>query len=338
MAFDAGVLHPLTLIGDAPGLVPGYAPHNFDDLYHGAITAQTALRQSYNVPAVQVLQLVGAERFVAGLRQAGAAIAMPGRQASLAVALGGLGISLSDMVMLYAALGDDGQVAPLVRQAGAQVKRAAFMRPLAVYYLRQVLEGSPPPPGMAYASLTGGRAIAFKTGTSYGFRDAWAVGYSRASTVGVWTGRVEGTPRPGSYGRATAAPLMLQAFGLLPPEDEGQSAPPPEAILVDNNAQLPPALRRLGAPEAAGLHRPVLDYPPPGATIDLIQSADTRRYVPVTLRVRGGTAPFRWIINGRPVAGRGAELTWEPDGPGATLVTVIGADDLAVHGSFRMEP
>ena len=119
MAFDAGVLHPLTLIGDAPGLIPGYAPHNFDDLYHGAITAQTALRQSYNVPAVQVLQAIGPDRFVAGLRQAGAAVAMPGRQASLAVALGGLGISLSDMVMLYAALGDDGRAAPLVRAQGA---------------------------------------------------------------------------------------------------------------------------------------------------------------------------------------------------------------------------
>jgi penicillin-binding protein 1C len=338
MAFDSGLLHPLTLIGDAPGLIPGYAPHNFDDLYHGAITAQTALRQSYNVPAVQVLQKVGPERFVAGLRQAGATVAMPGRQASLAVALGGLGISLSDMVMLYAALGDDGRAAPLVQQAGAAAYKVAFMGPLAVYYLRQVLEGSPPPPGMAYASLTGGRAIAFKTGTSYGFRDAWAVGYSQATTIGIWTGRVEGTPRPGSFGRATAAPLMLQAFGLLPPEDEPTPAPPADAILAESTAQLPPALRRLGAPEEVFLLRPVLDYPPPGATIDLTLAADSKRYMAVTLRVRGGTAPFRWIINGRPVAGQGAELRWEPDGPGAATITVIGADDLAVHGSFRMEP
>jgi penicillin-binding protein 1C len=212
------------------------------------------------------------------------------------------------------------------------------MGPLAVYYLRQVLEGSPPPPGMAYASLTGERAIAFKTGTSYGFRDAWAVGYSRATTIGIWTGRVEGTPRPGSFGRATAAPLMLQAFGLLPPEAETTRAAPPGAIQVDGTAQLPQALRRLGVTDEGFLHRPVLDYPPPGATIDLARAAGSKNYMPVTLRVRGGTAPFRWIINGRPVAGHGADLHWEPDGPGADSITVIGADDLAVHGSFRMEP
>ena len=338
MAFDAGLLHPLTLIGDAPGLIPGYAPHNFDDLYHGAITAQTALRQSYNVPAVQVLQAVGPDRFVAGLRQAGAAVAMPGRQASLAVALGGLGISLSDMVMLYAALGDDGRAAPLVRVQGATTRKAAFMGPLAVYYLRQVLEGSPPPPGMAYASLTGGRAVAFKTGTSYGFRDAWAVGTSPGTTIGVWTGRVEGTPRPGNVGRAAAAPMMLQAFGLLPPEAEAAPPPPYGAILADSTAQLPASLRRLGAPPDALPHRPLMDYPPPGATIDLVRAEGSAAYLPITLRIRGGTAPFRWIINGRPVPGRDAELSWEPDGPGAAMITVIGADDLAVHGSFRMEP
>ncbi len=337
MAFDAGLLHPLTLIGDAPGLIPGYAPHNFDDLYHGAITAQTALRQSYNVPAVQVLQAIGPDRFVAGLRQAGATVAMPGRQASLAVALGGLGISLSDMVMLYAALGDDGRAAPLLRVQKAAARKVAFMGKLAVYYLRQVLEGSPPPPGMAYASLTGGRAIAFKTGTSYGFRDAWAVGYSPSMTVGVWTGRVEGTPRPGSVGRVTAAPLMLQAFGLLPPEADIASPPPPGAILADSNAALPAALRRLGPPQDAVPHRPVLDYPPPGATIDLIRAAGLDGYQSVTLRVRGGTPPFRWIVNGVPLRGQGAELRWAPDGPGAAVVTVIGADDLAVHGGFRME-
>jgi penicillin-binding protein 1C len=335
MAFDAGLLHPLTLIGDAPGLVPGYAPHNFDTTYHGAVTAQTALRQSFNVPAVQVLARVGPDRFVAALRQAEARVAIPGRHPSLAVALGGLGISLSDMVMLYAALGDDGRVAPLRRAAGDAAARVAFMGPLAVYYLRQVLEGSPPPPGMAYAALTGGRSVAFKTGTSYGFRDAWAVGYSSTSTVGVWTGRVEGTPRPGSVGRAAAAPLMLQAFGLLPPEEDAVPPPPPGAILADGTGQLPAGLRRLGPAPETMPHRPVLDYPPPGATIDLVRAAGA--YQPVTLRVRGGTQPFRWMVNGRPVPGHEAELRWVPDGPGSAMVTVIGADDLAVRGSFRME-
>ena len=340
MAFDALLLHPQTLIGDAPGLVAGYAPQNYDRQYHGAVTAQTALRQSFNVPAVQVLQRVGPDRFVAALRQAGATIALPDRTASLAVALGGLGISLHDMVMLYAALGSDGRASPLVTQAGQALRPVPFMGKLAVYYLRRILEGSPPPPGMAYAALTGGRAIAFKTGTSYGFRDAWAVGYTGAATIGIWTGRVEGTPRPGAFGRATAAPLMLQAFGLLPPEPETAPPPPPGAILAEATAALPASLRRLGPAASQAGQTPVLDYPPPGSTIDLlpVPGAGVRPggYQPVTLRARGGTAPFRWLVNGVPVPGHDAALSWRPDGPGTTTVTVIGADDAVGHGSFRL--
>ena len=337
MAFDALLLHPQTLIGDAPGLVAGYAPQNFDRTYHGAVTAETALRLSYNVPAVQVLQRVGPERFVAALRQAGAAIALPGRTASLAVALGGLGISLRDLVMLYAALGSDGRAAPLVTQAGQAAHRVPFMGPLATYYLRQVLEGSPPPPGMAYAALTGGRAVAFKTGTSYGFRDAWAIGTTPAATIGIWTGRVEGTPRPGALGRATAAPLMLQAFGLLPPEPGATPNPPAGAILVETTAGLPARLRRLGPADSQLAHAPVLDYPPPGSTIDLVSAPDGG-YRAVTLRARSGTGPFRWLVNGAPMPGHDAQLQWRPDGPGTASVTIIGADDGAGHGSFRLLP
>ncbi len=335
MGFDALLLHPLTEILDAPGLVAGYAPHNFDYQYHGGISAQTALRQSFNVPAVQVLGRVGPERFVAALRQAGARVALPGRRASLAVALGGLGISLSDMVMLYAALGDDGSASALVARAGEARGYAPFMGPLSVYYLRQILEGSPPPPGMAYAAATGGRSIAFKTGTSYGFRDAWAVGYSARWTIGVWTGRVEGTPRPGAFGRATAAPLMLDAFGLLPPEGLSAPLPPASAILAASNAALPAGLRRLGGVARATGEHPVLDYPPAGSTVDLVPSGAA--YRPVTLRARGGEAPFRWLVNGVPQAGHGGELAWTPDGPGFAVVTLIDARDRAAGGRFRLQ-
>jgi penicillin-binding protein 1C len=337
LAFDALMLHPLTAIEDAPNLIAGYAPHNFDYQYHGTITAQTALRQSFNVPAIQVLARVGPEHFIASLRQAGARVALPGnRRASLAVALGGLGIDLSDMVMLYAALGDDGRGAPLVTTPGQTAAKTPFMGRLAVFYLRQILEGSPPPPGMAYAALTGGRAIAFKTGTSYGFRDAWAVGYSATTTIGVWTGRVEGTPRPGAFGRATAAPLMLNAFALLPPETAPEPIPPPNAILATTTADLPAGLRHLGHANTAGPH-PVLDFPPAGSTIDLI-AAPAGGYAPVTLRARGGTPPFRWVINGMPQQGHEASLAWRPDGPGFAAVTIIDATDRAAGAVFRLAP
>jgi penicillin-binding protein 1C len=336
-AFDALLLHPLTKIPDAPGLVAGYAPHNFDYAFHGAVTAQTALRQSFNVPAVEVLSRVGPGRFVASLRQAGAKIALPGNRASLAVALGGLGIDLQDMVMLYAALGDDGQAAPLVTQPGPPAARQTFMGPLAVYYLCQVLEGSPPPPGVAYAMLTGGRDIAFKTGTSYGFRDAWAVGYSNATTVGVWTGRVDGTPRPGAFGRATAAPLMLDIFALLPPEESAPRAPPQGAILADTTDALPAGLRWLGGFPENHSPGPALVFPPPGTTVDLL-TADRGSWAPVELRVAGGQAPYRWLVNSAPIAGQGDVLPWRPDGPGSVRVTVVDAGDRVASGVFQLQP
>lgn len=335
MAFDALLLHPLTMIPDAPGLVAGYAPHNFDYAFHGAVTAQTALRQSFNVPAVEVLSRVGPRRFIASLRQAGATIALPSGSPSLAVALGGLGISLHDMVMLYAALADDGFAAQLVSRAAITPVRRPFMGPLAVYYLRQVLLSSPPPPGMAYADLTGGREVAFKTGTSYGFRDAWAVGYSAGMTVGVWTGRVDGTPRPGAFGRATAAPLMLDIFGLMPPEEPCVQVPPLGAILADATDELPLGLRRLGGFTVDRTPVPALDFPPSGSTVELIATRD-RKFAPIEVRVAGGTPPFRWLVNGVPIEGTDRALKWLPDGPGTVRITVVDADDVPAHGLFQL--
>lgn len=338
LAFDAGLLHPLTLIPDAPNQVAGYAPHNFDYEFHGAVTARTALRQSFNVPAVEVLSLVGSTRFVAALRQAGAVVALPGREPSLAVALGGLGINLRDMVMLYAALGDDGRSQPLRGLRGEPPPpRRDFMGRLAVYYLRQILAGSPPPPGMAYAVLSGGREVAFKTGTSFGFRDAWAVGYSGSATVGVWTGRADGTPRPGAFGRAAAAPLMLDIFALLPPEEPAEAEPPPGAIEVASTADLPAGLRRLAgfAANAWQAERPRLSFPPAGATLELARTP-TGELAAIDLRASGGTPPFRWLVNGAPVAGNGPALDWAPDGPGSVRVTVIDADDRAASARFRL--
>ncbi len=333
LAFDALLLHPMTLIPDAPGLIAGYAPRNFDATFHGAVTAQTALRQSYNVPAVEVLSRVGPGRFVAALRQAGATLALPGGRASLAVALGGLGINLRDMVELYAALGDDGRAQLLATEPGAPAERKPFIGPLARYYLRQILTGSPPPPGMAYAALTGGREVAFKTGTSYGFRDAWAAGYSGRFTVGIWTGRVEGTPRPGAFGRATAAPLMLDAFALLPSEEPRDAAIPPGAITATRTADLPASLRRLGGLPADAAPGMAMDYPPTGASVDLLPAAGGG-FDPVELRVAGGHAPFRWLVNGVPVPGRDAVLAWQPDGPGTVRATVVDATDRAASSVF----
>ena len=155
-------------------------------------------------------------------------------------------------------------------------------------------------------------------------------------TGGVWTGRVDGTPRPGAFGRATAAPLMLDIFGLLPPEEPGAPAPPPGAILADATGELPLGLRRLGGFAADRQLGPSLDYPPSGSTVELTASAK-RKFAPVELRVAGGTPPFRWVIYGVPVAGSERRLPWVPDGPGTVRITVVDTDDASAHGLFQLE-
>ncbi|MBV9523883.1 MAG: penicillin-binding protein 1C, partial [Alphaproteobacteria bacterium] len=178
LAFDEALIRPDTLIDDAPLRLGNYAPHNFDDSFHGAVTAREALQQSYNLPAVAILQRLGPARFIAALRQAGARIALPrgSETPSLPVALGGLGISLEDAAALYVALADHGKAAPLrLRAADPAPRGVPLMTAAAAAQIGDILRGAPPPDGIASVRA---RAIAYKTGTSYGFRDAWAIGYS----------------------------------------------------------------------------------------------------------------------------------------------------------------
>jgi penicillin-binding protein 1C len=153
--------------------------------------------------------------------------------------------------------------------------------------------------------------------------------------VGVWVGRVEATPRPGSYGRNTAAPLLFDIFGLLPSEEVAVTPKPREAIEVAGNAALPVALRRLGE---AGATRPHLAFPPASSTIDLLADADGAAK-PVTLRAEGGQPPLRWIVNGAPAPSDGGPaLSWRPDGPGFVQVTIIDRNDRSSRATFRLRP
>src|SRR6201999_2586001 len=163
----------------------------------------------------------------------------------LPVALGGLGISLSDIAMLYAGIAEGGQAQGLrfVKDAQPAPTHRLF-GPVAAWYLREVLDGVSLPDGWAMGQgLLRSRSIGFKTGTSYGFRDAWSVGFSNDYTVGVWVGRADGTPRPGHIGRENAAAILLKLFGLLPADKRPAPAPPPGTLIVRATDELPPSLR-----------------------------------------------------------------------------------------------
>ncbi len=208
MGFEDGLLHPETLVDDRPARYGSYTPENFDLTFQGTVTVRRALQMSLNVPAIAVLGKVGVSRLSARLTQTGAALVLPkGEAPGLAMGLGGVGVKLSDLAMLYTGLARMGSAVPLIERQGevAQNPRR-LLDSVAAWYVGNILIGAPPPD-----NAPPGR-IAFKTGTSYGYRDAWAVGFDGRMTVGVWVGRPDGAPVPGLVGRAAAAPILFDAF------------------------------------------------------------------------------------------------------------------------------
>jgi penicillin-binding protein 1C len=331
MGFEDLLIHPETLIEDIPTCFGDYSPSNFYPTYRGQISIREALQNSLNIPAVAVLEQVGPARFAARLREAGVSLHWPGAPANpgLPLVLGGVGTTLADLVALYASLASDGRMAPLrFSAADAAVTERRLLSPVATWYLRRILEEVPPPqPVVAAANIRQPRSIAYKTGTSYGFRDAWALGYDSAYTVGVWVGRPDGSPRPGRYGGNSAAPLLFRVFDLLPPTDP-RPAVVPEGVILADQAALPERLkqwRTRSAPVPTGVTALSIRFPVPGATVELPVHAGRLGDLP--LLASGGKRPLQWLVNGLPVPSspRRYNTSWTPDGEGAVRITVVDA-------------
>lgn len=336
MAFDELILHPKSMMEDAPTNFGDYAPRDFSGGFQGAVTATDALRESLNIPAVMVLDRVGPLAFTLNLTNAGAHLAFPTRDEgpTLPVALGGLGISLADITMLYTGIADGGVVRPLryLKQAPQGAPYRLFGKP-AAYYLREILDGVALPDGWAMGQgLRRSRAIGFKTGTSYGFRDAWSVGFSNDYTVGVWVGRADGAPRAGHVGRQTAAPILLKTFGLLPADKNPPPTAPAGAILARSTAALPASLRiftRSAAPPPARrevhVAAPAISFPPNGATVPLPTAHAKDKQI--ELKADGGKAPLTWLVNGKLLGSytRFQPVLLTPPGAGFARITVVDA-------------
>lgn len=341
LAFEAGLAHPETLIDDGPTRFGLYAPKNFDEDYRGSVTIREALQHSLNVPAVKALNAVGPARLVSRLQRADFRPELPAHETpGLAIALGGIGLSLRDLASLYSALARGGDVIPLryrlenhLRNTaqGAQPKR--LLSPVAAWYVSDILKDAPVPEG-----ATGGR-FAYKTGTSYGYRDAWAIGYDGTHTVAVWVGRPDGSSTLGLTGRTAAAPLLFDAFRRLGPERAALPKPPPGVLNVHGSA-LPPPLKRFAEPgeqqAEAGPYRepPVLiAFPPDRSDLDLSEADDL-----IVLKAEGGALPLTWMVNGAPIPSdpHRREVVWQPDGRGFVKLTVTDAKGRVDRVSVRL--
>jgi penicillin-binding protein 1C len=324
LAFESGIAHPETVLDDRPVHFGEYAPDDFDLGFEGTVTARHALQMSLNLPAVELLNAVGPERFLARLRSAGAEVKLQDEQPpGLAIGLGGVGIRLVDLAKLYAGLARGGSVPVLHERAmGALTSHARICEPVSAWYVADILRGAPPPDNAPYNRL------AFKTGTSYGYRDAWAAGFDRRNTVAVWVGRPDNEPVPGLIGRVAAAPILFDAFARIGSDYE--IIPKPADALIARTADLPPPLRQLRDDHVADASNGdtqalKIVYPPNGARVDLgLAASDSSD---LALKAEGGVPPFRWMVNGAPVGTPDLrhDSEWVPDGAGFARISVMDA-------------
>ncbi|PZO82111.1 MAG: penicillin-binding protein 1C [Mesorhizobium amorphae] len=326
LAFEGGIVAQETLVEDRPADFHGYRPQNFDMGYQGDVSVRTALQLSLNVPAVRLLDAVGPARLAARFAQADVRAELPkGEAPGLAIGLGGVGLTLRDLVQLYTGLANGGR-AKALRNGAEKVPPPPLaggevLDTRAAWQVADILAGVAPPRGAAP------RGLAYKTGTSYGYRDAWSVGFDGRYVLGVWVGRPDGGSVPGLSGYASAAPILFEAFARsgLPAV---QLARAPAGAFRETRDELPITLQRFD-PDSDGLVKvsraepaPRIVFPPDGAHVEAAGDGP-----PLTLKLQGGRAPFRWLANGQPLGGteRRRTAAWTPDGTGFATLTVIDA-------------
>jgi penicillin-binding protein 1C len=341
MAFESLIAHPDTVVADQAIDIAGYRPANADGTYSGDMTMRQALILSRNTVPVMLLDRIGVEPFLTRFRTVGAPLRLGAsdNQAGLAVALGGAGVTLEQLTWLYSAFANEGELKRLRWTAGERPETLGnLFSAAAANAVADILADVPPPAGDArLASLDGSRRVGFKTGTSYGFRDAWSVGFDKLHTVGVWIGRPDGAPHLGAYGVSAAAPVMMQVFDALPvPAAGAASGRKPLGALASPRA-LPPRLARFGPAAATDPGEALaIAFPKPGARIAVARMADGAGLLP--LKVAGGRPPFRWTVLGREGAPRGERETFaELAERGAIDITVTDADGKLAKSSIWFE-
>lgn len=317
LAMDEGLIDQSTLLPDRPIAFDGYQPENFDRTYYGDVRVHEALRHSLNIPAVAVMQQLGAPRFESVLKTAGVELqrSTAGRErAGLAIALGGVGMSPRDLASLYTGLANSGVIAPLtLKQNAAAPFMKTILSPSASDDITQILRYAPGPKGRVPHWLkAASHAVSYKTGTSYGFRDAWAVGYTSQWTVLIWIGRPDGGVMPGKTGRNMAAPLLFNIFETLPGQSTG--------VGYQKDAASAQGLKNLIdiKPESKG---PSFKFPQDGA---IIFTRDKSRGIKIILS--DAQKDTQLYVNGERLIGEGAQWIWRPAHAGFYDIKAITLD------------
>ena len=317
IAMDDGLIAPGSEIMDRPTRFGSYQPENFNRRYHGRVQIDEALQHSLNVPAIAVLDQLGDRRFEASIKDLGLSVTKLGGDhdgAGLAIGLGGVGMTLEDLAVIYGALATDGMAQNLrwtpddVTSSRRLVSRATAAK------ITQILRQAPTPDGRVPAWLAqNAPPIAYKTGTSYGFRDAWAAGYTEEYTVIVWVGRPDGAPRIGETGRSAAAPFLFDVFAALPQMHGNQ--------VFQRADDAPKGLKSVQDYTQSG---PQILFPPDGAELLATSFGDKSRGF--ALSARGETSGVRLYVENSRIAEEDGRHVWRPEAPGFYQVKAV--DDL----------
>lgn len=218
ICFDEGLLTPKTVITDVPVNYQGYAPENYDQKFNGYVTTEYALEHSLNIPAVKSLRSLGVEKMVYKLSLCNfSQVQKDQRKLGLSMILGGCGTTLEELTGLFASFANDGYyISPSYTQSDTNHRRINIISPAANYMINEILSKvNRPDFPLNWTATEKMPKIAWKTGTSYGRRDAWSIGYNKNYTVGVWTGNFSGVGAADLSGANIATPLLFRIFNTI---------------------------------------------------------------------------------------------------------------------------
>jgi penicillin-binding protein 1C len=344
LAMEQRLLTPASLLEDTPLEIPVagglYRPQNYDEQFHGLVSARTALASSLNIPAVRTLELVGPETFVQQLRRLDfAGLRESGDYYGPALALGSADVSLWELVNAYRTLANGGTWAPLrmAAEEGAGGGRRKVYSPEAAFLVSHVLADREA--RSATFGLENPLATRFwtavKTGTSKEMRDNWCVGFSRRYTVGVWVGNFSGEPMRDVSGITGAAPVWLDVMRWLHGAAAGAAPEPPPGVQLHTVA-FPQAAEPervewfltgtepggRSRPAAAGLAR--ILAPAAGTIVALDPDIPPARQR-VAFEAQDAGPRFRWVLDGNDAGAAAAPVFWKPV-PGRHTLALVGED------------
>jgi len=218
MCFDEGLLTPKTVMTDVAVNYQGYAPENYDEKFNGYVTVETALEHSLNIPAVKGLKMLGHEKMIQKLANCNfRQIQKDRRKLGLSMILGGCGTTLEELTGLFSSFANEGvYISPSFTQNDTLQQRVNVISPAANYMINEILSKiNRPDFPLNWTATERMPKIAWKTGTSYGRKDAWSIGYNKNFTVGVWAGNFSGVGVPDLSGANVATPLLFKIFNTI---------------------------------------------------------------------------------------------------------------------------